>query len=206
VWYTAPQKFGTVPQVGLPLGPPFFLAPGSLAHKAWSRPGTVPNASMLNDSQQLEKLRALIGPVCAAHGLELCDARFVTDHGPVLRVLIERPNDPSGGAGVSLADCQAVSRDLSTVLDVEDASLPHGRYRLEVGSPGLDRPLFSQRDYERFAGREINVRTSRPVDGRRRFSGVLRGLDGDGIKLDVGGQELVVPLTEIEKANLVFRP
>ncbi len=161
---------------------------------------------MLNDSRQLEELRALVAPVCAAHGLELCDARFVSDHGPVLRVLIERPGDVSGGSGVSLADCQAVSRDLSTVLDVESPHLPHGRYRLEVGSPGLDRPLFSSRDYERFAGREINVRTSRPLAGRRRHTGTLRGLDGEAIKLDVGGQELVVPLTEIEKANLVFRP
>lgn len=159
---------------------------------------------MLNDSRQLEQLRALVAPVCQAHGVELCDARFVTDHGPVLRVLIERPDDPSGGAGISLADCQAVSRDLSTILDVEQENLPHG-YRLEVGSPGLDRPLFSQRDYERFAGREINVRTNHPVAGRRRFTGVLRGVTGDGIRLDVGGQELEVPLTDIAKANLVFR-
>ena len=83
--------------------------------------------------------------------------------------------------------------------------MPVGRYRLEVGSPGLDRPLFSRRDYERFAGREVNVRTSRPLAGRRRLRACCAGVDGEAIKLDVGGQELVVPLTEIAKANLVFR-
>lgn len=160
---------------------------------------------MLNDTQQLEKLHALIAPVCQAHGLELVDARFVTDRGPVLRVMIERPGQAPGHSGVSLADCQAVSRDLSTVLDVEDGSLPRGAYRLEVGSPGVERPLFSRRDYERFAGREVHVRTNRPFDGRKRLQGMLRGVTGDDIKLDVGGQELTVPLSEIAKANLVFR-
>jgi ribosome maturation factor RimP len=159
---------------------------------------------MLNDTQHLEKLRALVAPVCQAHGLELVDARFVTEHGAVLRVLIERPDQPAGQSGVSLADCQAVSRDLSTVLDVESDALP-GRYRLEVGSPGLDRPLFSLRDFERFAGREVDVRTNRPYAGRKRHKGLLRGVEGDGVKLDVGGEELMVPMTEIAKANLVYR-
>jgi ribosome maturation factor RimP len=160
---------------------------------------------MLKDTNQLERLRELVAPVCRAHGLELVDARFVTDHGAVLRVLIERPDATTGQSGVSLADCQAVSRDLSTVLDVENEAVPRGSYRLEVGSPGLERPLFSRRDFERFAGREVDVRTNRPFDGRRRLQGVLRGVEGEGIKLDVDGQELSVPLAEIAKANLVFR-
>jgi ribosome maturation factor RimP len=160
---------------------------------------------MLNDTPQLEKLRTLVAPVCQAHGLELVDARFVTDHGAVLRVLIERPDQPPGHSGVSLADCQAVSRDLSTVLDVEDEALPHGRYRLEVGSPGIDRPLLSRRDFERFTGAEVDVRTNRPFAGSKRHKGVLRGVAGEDIKLDVSGHELSVPLTEIAKANLVFR-
>jgi ribosome maturation factor RimP len=160
---------------------------------------------MLNDTNQLEQLRALVAPICHAHGLELVDARFVTDHGAVLRVLIERTSDSSGQSGISLADCQAVSRDLSTLLDVEQEALPQGRYRLEVSSPGLERPLLSLRDFERFAGREVDVRTNRPFGGRRRLQGMLRGVEGDGVKLDVGGEELSVPLTEIAKANLVFR-
>jgi len=100
---------------------------------------------MLNDKQQLERLREIAAPVCSAHGLALVDARFASEHGGlVLRVLIERPEtaeQAEGGSGVSLGDCQSVSRDLSTLLDVEGPDLLPGRYRLEVGSPGLDRCL-----------------------------------------------------------------
>jgi ribosome maturation factor RimP len=160
---------------------------------------------VLNEPGQLERLRTIVGPVCKAHGLELVDARFTSEHGIVLQVLIERPDQPPGHSGVSLADCQAVSRDLSTALDVEDATLPHGAYRLEVGSPGVERPLVCARDYERFAGREVRVRMARPVAGRRRLQGMLRGIDGGLVKLAVGEEELAVPLAEIAKANLVYR-
>jgi ribosome maturation factor RimP len=76
---------------------------------------------------------------------------------------------------------------------------------LEVGSPGVERPLVSRGDFERFAGQEVQVRMSRPVSGRRRVQGVLRGVDGDAVKLSVSGEELAVPLAEIAKANLVYR-
>ena len=178
---------------------------------------------MLNGKQQLERLREIAEPVCSAHGLALVDARFASEHGGlVLRVLIERPElpdnggnapalgggasfQPERGAGVSLGDCQAVSRDLSTLLDVESADLLPGRYRLEVGSPGLDRPLLTPQDFQRFAGREVRVRTGRPIDGRKQFEGVLQGLAGDCVKLSADGHELSVPLDQITKANLVFR-
>jgi ribosome maturation factor RimP len=144
--------------------------------------------------------------VCAAHGLSLVDARYTTEHGFVLKVLIERPGaDLKTGAGVSLDACQAVSRDLSTALDVAEGVTPDGAYRLEVGSPGLDRPLFSLSDFERFAGEKVRLQTHHPVAGRRRFSGTLLGVDGDGIKLDQDGQVLTVQHTEIAKANLVYR-
>jgi ribosome maturation factor RimP len=160
---------------------------------------------MLNDNQQLGRLRAVIEPVCLPHGLALVDARFTNERGMVLRVLIERPGQPIGHSGVSLADCQAVSRDLLTVLDVEDGIMPREAYRLEVGSPGVERPLVSRGDFERFAGQEVQVRMSRPVSGRRRVQGVLRGVDGDAVKVSVSGEELAVPLAEISKANLVYR-
>lgn len=144
--------------------------------------------------------------VCAAHGLALVDARFTTEHGFVLKVLLERPgSDLRTGAGVSLDDCQAVSRDLSTALDVAEDITPEGAYRLEVGSPGLDRPLFSLSDYARFTGEKVRLQTYRPLDGRRRFSGTLVGVDGDEIKLDQDGQVLTVQHSEIAKANLIYR-
>ena len=161
---------------------------------------------MLNTPEQLEKLREIAVPVCAAHGLELVDARFVNEHGGLtLRVLIERPDQPDGRSGVSLGDCQAVSRDLSTVLDVEAEQLVPGRYRLEVGSPGIERPLVSRRDFERFAGREVRMQTHRPVGGRRKLQGVLRGLSGEDVRLHVGLDDISVPFAEIAKANLVVR-
>ena len=160
---------------------------------------------MRSAKEQLDKLRAVIVPVCQAHGLDLVDVRFTSEHGLVLQVLIERPGQPAGQSGVSLGDCQTISRDLSTVLDVEDEALPSSRYRLEVSSPGVERPLVSPRDFERFTGREVTLRTSRPVAGRRRVQGVLRGIDGDIVKLSVGEEELTVPLSEIAKANLVYR-
>jgi ribosome maturation factor RimP len=168
---------------------------------------------MPNPVEQLERLRRAIEPVCAAHGVELVDARFINQSGLTLQVLIERtphPDQiqPDQTSGVSLADCQSVSRDLLTVLDVEEDFGPRN-YRLEVGSPGIERPLITRRDFERFAGREVRVRTSRPISGRRRMEGMLRGIDhgvdGDVIRLSVSGEELSVPLAEIAKANLVYR-
>jgi ribosome maturation factor RimP len=106
---------------------------------------------------------------------------------------------------VSLADCQHVSRDLSTALDVAEGVTPEGAYRLEVGSPGLDRPLFSLSDFARFAGEKVRLQTLRPVDGRRRFSGVLLGVRGEEINLEQDGQVLTLQHSEIAKANLVYR-
>lgn len=165
---------------------------------------------MLNDLQQLDRLRAVVGPVCSAHGLDLLDARFVVERGLVLRVLIERPESAAHAGersgGVSLADCQSVSRDLSTVLDVEEDLLPsRGGYRLEVSSPGIERPLVALGDYDRFRGREVRLRTAQAIDGRRRFSGTLLGVDGDAVRLGVEGREVRIPHAHISKANLVVR-
>jgi ribosome maturation factor RimP len=160
----------------------------------------------LNSSEHLADLRRVAEPVCAAHGVSLVDARFTTEHGFVLRVLIEGPgSDPKTGARVTLEQCQAVSRDLSTALDVAETITPEGAYRLEVGSPGLDRPLFSLSDFARFAGEKVRLQTHHPVAGRRRFSGTLLGVEGDNVKLDQDGQVLTVQHTEIAKANLVYR-
>jgi ribosome maturation factor RimP len=160
----------------------------------------------LNSSEHLAVLRRVADPVCAAHGVALVDARFVNEHGFVLKVLIERPSaDLKTGAMVSLEDCRGVSRDLSTALDVAEGLTPGGAYRLEVGSPGLDRPLFSLSDFARFAGEKVRLQTHQPVAGRRRFSGTLLGVEGDVIKLEQDGQVLTMQHAEVAKANLVYR-
>lgn len=160
----------------------------------------------INDSSRLAQLRQVVEPICAAHGLSLVDARFTNEHGFVLKVLIERPGaDAKSGAQVSLDDCQRVSRDLSTALDVAEGVAPQGAYRLEVGSPGLDRPLFSLADFQRFAGEDVRITTFKPVDGRRRFSGKLTGVDGQQVLLEQDGQLVKLQHAEIAKANLVYR-
>src|SRR5688500_2588802 len=121
-----------------------------------------------------ERLEAIAAPVCKAHGVEIVDCSFGREPGgAVVRVLIDR-----AGAGVSLADCQNVSRDLSTALDVEGQDIP-GPYRLEVSSPGLDRPLVKKHDFEKFAGKEIKLQTRIPVGDRRNFRGTLLGVEGE---------------------------
>lgn len=161
-------------------------------------------------TETIETIEAIVEPLCRAHGVELVQIVQTTEHGgAVLRVLIDRDGserDPQNG--VSLGDCQAVSRDLGAALDVHDPI--GGRYRLEVSSPGLDRPLVRRRDYERFAGREIRVKTQAPMpDGkggqRRQFTGKLLGIDGESVRLEVDGSELQLPHAAIAKANVVHR-
>ena len=160
----------------------------------------------MNSTQQTQQLREIVTPVCEAHGLDLVDARIAHDGGAVLRVLIERPGaDPATGAGVTLSDCQAVSRDLSAVLEANDERLPRGAYRLEVGSPGVERPLFADKDFERFAGREVRVSSQAPVDGRRRFSGRLLGLVEGQVVIEQDGETFRIPLATVGKAHLVHR-
>lgn len=117
------------------------------------------------------------------------------DRGRVLRVYIDQEE------GITLDDCAAVSHQLSGVLDVEDPIREH--YRLEVSSPGLDRPLFTPAHFERFAGHEVRIRLVRLIDRRRKLSGVLRGLRGDAVLVEVEGAELAIPLADIESARLV---
>jgi ribosome maturation factor RimP len=159
-----------------------------------------------NDSSRLAQLRQVVEPICATHGLVLVDARFANEHGFVLKVLIERPgSDAKSGAQISLDDCQRVSRDISEALDVAEGVAPQGAYRLEVGSPGLDRPLFSLADFQRFAGENVRISTYKPVDGQRRFTGKLTGVDGQQVLLEQDGQLIKLQLDEIAKANLVYR-
>lgn len=151
-------------------------------------------------------LSELATPICARHGVELVDVRLVTEHGEhVARIVIDRErSDGLPGSAVSLEDCQGVSRDLSARLD-EDPELVPGAYRLEVSSPGVERPLVRLADFDRFAGREAKIKTFKPIDGRRTFDGRLLGTDGANVRIDCAGTTVVVPHDEIAKAHLVHR-
>lgn len=135
------------------------------------------------------------GPV-EALGYELVGVEYLSaGRGATLRIYIDHPN------GILLEDCARVSRQVSSVLDVEDPISEN--YQLEVSSPGLDRPLFTREHYARYTGCEVSVRTSVKVGGRRRFKGILIGLEGDQLVLKVDGEPVSLELDNIERARLV---
>jgi ribosome maturation factor RimP len=127
----------------------------------------------------------------------------------VLRVVLDRPwrapegetMAEDGDPGVTLSDCERVSQEMSTVLDVEDL-LPD-RYTLEVSSPGLDRPLRHADDYRRFAGRLAKIVLSEPVDRQTAFAGRVRGFEGEDVLFESeGGKHVRLPLRLINRARL----
>ena len=122
-----------------------------------------------------------------------------------MRLYIDRPGTAHGseveGEGVSVDDCEAVSREVSAQLDVEDPI--SGNYTLEVSSPGLDRPLFTPAHFERFVGESAKIGLKLPQDGRRRLQGRIAGVEGEVIRLDVDGQEFEVAFGNVDKARLV---
>jgi ribosome maturation factor RimP len=134
--------------------------------------------------QPLELVRAIAERVTRSHGLEVWDvvSRRETN-GQVVRVFIDRPGPAATPEeSVSVEDCEQVSREIGTILDVEDP-LPFA-YTLEVSSPGLDRPLRGEQDYRRFAGRLAKIVVSEAVDNQKAFEGRLRGVEDDAVLLE----------------------
>jgi ribosome maturation factor RimP len=125
-------------------------------------------------------------------GCELVDCEM-SARGRLLRVLIDKPG------GVDVEDCARVSNHLTHVFTVENIDYD----RLEVSSPGLDRPLRKASDYERFSGQEAQITLREPLDNARRFKGVLRGVSGDSALVETDGRVRAIPLTGIERARLV---
>jgi ribosome maturation factor RimP len=104
---------------------------------------------------------------------------------------------------VSLEDCEKVSRQVSSVMDVEDPI--DGEYTLEVSSPGMDRPLYTLEQYARYIGEQVNVRLRMARDGRRKFKGTILAVEGDEVRLGVDDKEYVLHLDAIDKANIIPR-
>jgi ribosome maturation factor RimP len=148
-----------------------------------------------------EALLGLLEGEVEALGYELVELEFHAHRGGgLLRLYIDR-RSAAGPAGVTVEDCEAVSRRVSTVLDAADPI--RGGYTLEVSSPGLDRPLRTRAHYERFLGSRVHVETALPRNGRRRWTGRLTALAGDTVVLEVDGERVELGLNEIKTARLV---
>jgi ribosome maturation factor RimP len=137
--------------------------------------------------------------VAAAGGAEAASADGADVAAPSLQA--QQTIASTRVAGPSLEDCERVSRDLSAALDVADV-IPHA-YQLEVSSPGLDRPLRRERDFARFAGQNARVRLVDGVEGRRNFSGTLRGAKDGLVEIECDGRSYRLPIGEVAKANLI---
>ncbi len=151
-----------------------------------------------------EGLIALVEPILRAHGVQAVELVWAGRGGEsVLSLTIERPEAQVAGEGITLDLCSEVSRDLSSALDVTD--LIPGRFRLEVGSPGVERKLYEAADYDRFAGQPAKLKLKVPVEGQYTFRGQLAGLDETGnvlIHTDAG--ELHLEFANIQSGHLVF--
>ena len=145
------------------------------------------------------KIEEIAHRVAESEGIELVEVevkgggvnRFV-------RISIDKP------AGVTHGDCELVSQQVGTILDVEDV-VPGGRYTLEVSSPGVERKLLKPQDYERFQGKKARIALRDPVDGRRNWDGTLAGFENGVISLEIApGKTMRFPFDQVHKANLKF--
>ncbi|AJY52473.1 MULTISPECIES: ribosome maturation factor RimP [Halomonadaceae] len=141
-------------------------------------------------------LHALIEPVVAAMGFELWGIDHLSQgKNSRLVIYIERES------GVSVEDCADISRQVSAVMDVEDPIA--GEYRLEVSSPGMARPLYSLDQFTRFQGHHVALKLRTAFDGRRKYQGLLVGVEGDEVLIQLDGEEYCFPIESIDSAHIV---
>lgn len=146
-----------------------------------------------------ERVNALLSPSLEAMGYEVVRVMISGGRHAVLQIMAERKD----GVSMSVDDCAEISHAASAILDVEDPI--DAAYTLEVSSPGIDRPLTRDKDFDRFAGFEVRLETDRLVDGRKRFKGRLLGVAEEMVKLaEDGGVTALIPLPAISKAKLVI--
>ena len=148
----------------------------------------------------LDALTRLIDPELKSLGYDLVRVAFIGGTSdPTLQIMAERPDTRQ----LILSDCETISRRLSDVLDAADPI--EGSYRLEVSSPGIDRPLTRLKDYDDWSGHEARITLVEPRDGRKQFSGTLRGANGSDVHvLGKDGKDYVLPFSSISSAKLLL--
>ena len=144
----------------------------------------------------VEQIEQVTGPVLQEHGAEPVDVQFVHEHGQwVLRFFLDKTG------GITLDDCATISEHISRILDAADVIKQ--RYSLEVSSPGINRPLKKESDYQRFVGERVDVTLYAPLNGRRHFKGTLQSISAGVVVVEEAPQQsFALPLADIAKARL----
>ncbi len=143
----------------------------------------------------IERIKELIDPFLDDSGIELVDMTYRRESsGMTIRLLVDTPE------GVHIDECEAVNKALSELLDKED--FINERYVIEVSSPGLDRPIRTDRDFERSIGKKLDLTTFGPIDGRKTHSGILVGINDEEAILEAGGLSAIIPRDKIAMARL----
>lgn len=160
-------------------------------------------ARLITETGVAARVAAIAQPVVSELGFRIVRVKVSGQDGCTIQIMAERPDGT-----MTVEDCEAVSRALSPVLDLED---PVGRaYRLEISSPGIDRPLVRRQDFERWTGQEAKIEMALLVAGRKRFRGIIRGVEGDTVGLELpdvkeGEERLVrLSLADLAEARLVL--
>jgi ribosome maturation factor RimP len=153
----------------------------------------------INREATTAKVQQIAERVASSEGLEIVEVQLLGGGGSrVLRIFIDKP------AGVTHADCEFISQQVGTILDVEDV-IPGARYTLEVSSPGVERKLTKPREFERFVGQKVKVVLRQPLENQRHWAGALKSFAEGIITLEPSpGRSVQFPLEQVEKANLKF--
>ena len=147
-------------------------------------------------SRRTTELGNLLEPAIKALGFRLWGIEYIPQgRHSLLRVYLDKEG------GIDIEDCAIASRQISSILDVEDPIT--GEYTLEVSSPGLDRRLYTLAQYEAFKGSKVKLSLSKPFNGKRRFTGLLCGIEGDEVVVRMGDEETLFPIEQIDRANVV---
>ncbi len=164
--------------------------PAPSSHKASKRPPRNPGSGIV------DKVEKIVSGICHDESLELVHVEFLSEsHHYYLRIYIDKPG------GVTMGDCTAVSRQLADILDVNQ--IIDVEYRLEVSSPGINRPLFKKSDYTKFIGQRVVIRTLREIEGKKKWSGILNGIsEKDCVTLSVDDHTVEIDFSSIKKARL----
>jgi ribosome maturation factor RimP len=148
--------------------------------------------------EQEEKIRGLVSPAITGFGYRLVRVQISGENDKTLQIMVERVDEVS----ITVEDCAIISREVSRILDVDDPI--NGSYLLEVSSPGIDRPLVCIEDFDQYVGFEARVDMNILIEGRKKFKGILLGVQNDKVKIKVNEEIYTLPFDAIRRAKLLL--